>query len=449
MTMCRSAFTCQSEFPTNPLSLVSDDLSSHLCSTTTTDTMKALSHGLNIQKKTGPGAKFAPAARRPALFDDDEDDNTAAPTTAPPSATRAIDTFDLDAPPQTSTTSSTTTKPTTSTPPPPAPRPRTTDLPVDLSTKRVQQQRASQAESIDASIFDYDAAYDALHAGDAAKAASDRAAARERRPKYMEALLASAEVRKRDQLRAKDRLLAREREAEGDEFADKDKFVTGAYKAQQEEVRRLEAAEAAREEEEARRRRGKGMQGFYRGVMQLEEERHRENVEAAARLAREGGSAEGATADIALDAEVEEERRAADEARRRNKLGDNIIINDDGQVADKRQLLGAGLNLVPKPKTGSVDTPQSASHSIRPLAASAQHARSVAQQASRERQSRHVVEQLAQAQKRAADAEVAERERLEKAARSSKSAGDIAGARERFLQRKREEAAARAAGEGS
>src|SRR5205814_5226268 len=48
------------------------------------------------------------------------------------------------------------------------------------------------------------------------------------------------------QLRAQERLLQREREAEGDEFADKEKFVTGAYKAQQDEVRRMERSEERR-----------------------------------------------------------------------------------------------------------------------------------------------------------------------------------------------------------
>ena len=59
----------------------------------------------------------------------------------------------------------------------------------------------------------------------------------------MENLLAAAEVRKRDQLRAKEKMLLREREAEGDDYADKEKFVTAAYRAQQEDMRRLEEEE--------------------------------------------------------------------------------------------------------------------------------------------------------------------------------------------------------------
>jgi hypothetical protein len=44
-------------------------------------------------------------------------------------------------------------------------------------------------------------------------------------------------------------MLQHEREKEGDEFADKDRFVTEAYKRQMEEVRRAEDEEKARDGE--------------------------------------------------------------------------------------------------------------------------------------------------------------------------------------------------------
>lgn len=67
------------------------------------------------------------------------------------------------------------------------------------------------------------------------------------KPKYMENLIRSAETRRLDHLRAEEKMMQREREAEGDEFADKEKFVTQAYKDQMAEVRRAEAEEKARE----------------------------------------------------------------------------------------------------------------------------------------------------------------------------------------------------------
>lgn len=49
-----------------------------------------------------------------------------------------------------------------------------------------------------------------------------------------------------DHLRAEEKMMQREREMEGDEFADKEKFVTQAYKDQMEEVRRAEEEEKKR-----------------------------------------------------------------------------------------------------------------------------------------------------------------------------------------------------------
>lgn len=62
----------------------------------------------------------------------------------------------------------------------------------------------------------------------------------------MDNLLESKKQREKDRLRAQDVKIRREREQEGDEFADKEVFVTSAYKAQQEELDKL-----AKEEEKA------------------------------------------------------------------------------------------------------------------------------------------------------------------------------------------------------
>ena len=63
----------------------------------------------------------------------------------------------------------------------------------------------------------------------------------------MDKLLASAEVRKRDYLIAQEKKYKKEREQEGEEFAGKEKFVTNAYKRQQEEIRKAEEEERERE----------------------------------------------------------------------------------------------------------------------------------------------------------------------------------------------------------
>lgn len=52
----------------------------------------------------------------------------------------------------------------------------------------------------------------------------------------MDNLLESKKIRERDRLRAQDVKTKRERDQEGNEFADKEEFITPAYKAQQEEL---------------------------------------------------------------------------------------------------------------------------------------------------------------------------------------------------------------------
>jgi coiled-coil domain-containing protein 55 len=63
----------------------------------------------------------------------------------------------------------------------------------------------------------------------------------------MDKLLVSAEIRKRDFLIAQEKKYKKERELEGEDFAGKEKFVTNAYKRQQEEMRKAEEEEQQRE----------------------------------------------------------------------------------------------------------------------------------------------------------------------------------------------------------
>lgn len=56
----------------------------------------------------------------------------------------------------------------------------------------------------------------------------------------------AADVRKLDHLRAEEKMIQKEREQEGDEFADKEKFVTEAYKEQLSAIRKAEEEEKAK-----------------------------------------------------------------------------------------------------------------------------------------------------------------------------------------------------------
>jgi coiled-coil domain-containing protein 55 len=300
----------------------------------------------------------------------------------------------------------------------------------DLSSQKKFQKNVDKALEVDPSIYDYDAAYDAIQASNAARKAAEREQAEKGEAKYMENLLKAKTVREKDYLRAKEGKMQRERETEGDEFADKEKFVTGAYKRQQEELRLQEAAEAKKEEVEKKRRENNGQRTFLNNILEQGERKHGEDVAAA-------------SSGIVKPAILEDDGKVseADKAKELNAKGANITLTDDGEVADRRQLLSAGLNVIAKPKSAATLDAAKAkqllnvSLSTRP-----------GQHGSRERQTRMMEAQLEEIQKRKADEDAEETRQREHAAKSQKTASDIGSARERYLQRK---AAAAAAAENS
>ncbi|KAF7511111.1 hypothetical protein GJ744_005342 [Endocarpon pusillum] len=301
----------------------------------------------------------------------------------------------------------------------------------NLSALHTAKRHTEQATTVDTTIYDYDAIYDSLHAPKN-KASEDT---KDGVPRYMTNLLKSAEVRKRDQLRAKERLLQKEREAEGDEFADKEKFVTGAYKAQQEEIRRLEEEEAAREAaEDEKRRKGGGMTGFYKDLLKKDEQRTMEiskAVEAAATRPKTEADIEEASGEKPM------EKSAEQMAAELNARGAKVAVNDDGEVVDKRQLLAAGLNVAPKPKTGAASQSKVGTQVSRATEYSRSSAALSARGAQRERQTRMMAEQLEKMAEQQAQAEAEERKALEEKAKSTKTGTDILSAKERYLARKR------------
>lgn len=286
--------------------------------------MPTLSFGLNITKKSSHVGTRPPPAKRKTIFDDDS---------APEDGPEDDNAEQIDSVGGVKALSSKAKKDTAKQP---------LKIPPisqygDLSTSHATARHAKNAQVIDPSVYDYDSVYDSLHVKPSSNS-STTLADQEQKPKYMSDLLAAAEVRRRDQLRAKEKMLAKERELEGDEFADKEKFVTGAYKRQQEEMRRLEAEEVAKEKEaeERKKREGGGLKGLYKNMLERNEQKHAAIVKAVedAKL-----SGPGARDEEAKGAEAKEGKSEADLAKEKG-----AIMNEDGQVVDKRQLLSAGLN---------------------------------------------------------------------------------------------------------
>jgi coiled-coil domain-containing protein 55 len=307
----------------------------------------------------------------------------------------------------------------------------------DLSSTFSSKKHAETAEDLDTNIYDYDAVYDSLKPKK--KVTQEDL---ERKPKYMSNLLAAAAVRKRDATIAEEKKLARERETEGEEFADKEKFVTSAYKKQQEENRRLEAEEKLREEQEAKKSKGTGMASFYKNMLEKGEQKHSEVIKAVEQRIKNGPMEED---------EEEKEKTEADLAQEINeKTGGAIAVNDEGQVVDKRQLLKGGLNIAAKPKDAVASrTPREGSSMSDRNRGSGFVGAGGGKQAMRERQSRMMEAQLEQATKRALEEEEEERQKIERASKSRKTEGDIMSAKERYLARKREAEEAKKRGEGN
>lgn len=397
----------------------------------------ALQFGLNIKPKSQANIHTAGKAKekpkKKSIFDDESDDEPTSSAKDPAQGEEIAEFNASSLKKSASVSTGSSIKPKSKLPA--QPPPLKSSLPAastfgDLATDRASRLEAEKATGLDASIYDYDAFHDAHSSVSAAKKAADRQDALERKPKYIDNLLDAAERRKKDQLVAKEKLLQREREAEGDEFADKEKFVTGAYKAQQEEARNLEEEEAAKAavEEKRRKQLGGGMTSFYRGVMSESEKRHQEAMAATKKL--ESG-------EKTLTAE---EKRKTDEelAREAQAKGVNVQLNEEGQITDKRQLLSAGLNVAPSGKAGERGNADHLKTRDRAAAQNTFQTRRDDQHAMRERQSKMLQDQLTESAKRAADEEAEELRKREHAAKSKKTDTEISSARERYLARKRE-----------
>lgn len=307
----------------------------------------------------------------------------------------------------------------------------------DLSANLTSKKYGETAEDLDPSIYDYDAVYDSMK-----PQKHEYEKDPEKKKDYMKALRDAAALRKRDQVIAEERKLAKEREAEGDEFKDKEKFVTGAYKRQQEEARRLELEEKEREEREAKENKKTGFTGFYKQMLERKENQHQVLVNAADKAAKEGPKNDEKQDDEKID-EVEKARRINEALG-----GEKIIINDDGQLVDKRQLLKGGLNVTAS-KKAAAPAPARPAPLTKP-ATNAFMGPGGGREAMRERQSRIVETQIQQAHKRAREEEEEERKKIESVSKSRKTKDEIMGAKERYLQRKREaEEAKKKAAEGA
>uniref|UniRef100_A0AAQ4Q5X0 Nuclear speckle splicing regulatory protein 1 n=1 Tax=Gasterosteus aculeatus aculeatus TaxID=481459 RepID=A0AAQ4Q5X0_GASAC len=139
-----------------------------------------------------------------------------------------------------------------------------------VKKKMMKQTRLEMHKALeqDSSVYDYDAVYDDIQK-QRLETNKKLLGGADKKPKYIHQLMKAVEDRKKEQERRDERKIQKEREAEGEEFADKDAYVTSAYKLklqeQKEELekeKRVAAMEAALDVKKQ-----KDLSGFYRHLL--------------------------------------------------------------------------------------------------------------------------------------------------------------------------------------
>lgn len=116
------------------------------------------------------------------------------------------------------------------------------------SLKDVEEQHKKALEE-DPSAFDYDGVYDEMKQKVARPVMDDR---QERKPKYIQALIEKAKQREKEHEVIYERKIAKERSKDDHLYAEKDKFVTSAYKKKLAEQAKWMQEERLRELREER-----------------------------------------------------------------------------------------------------------------------------------------------------------------------------------------------------
>ncbi|VFQ67236.1 unnamed protein product [Cuscuta campestris] len=114
--------------------------------------------------------------------------------------------------------------------------------------KDVEEQHKKALEE-DPSVFDYDGVYDSMKMKAVQPQVLDR---EERKPKYIRQLMEKAKQREREHEIVYEKKLAKERSKDDHLFADKEKFLTSAYKKKLLEHQKWEHEERLRELREAK-----------------------------------------------------------------------------------------------------------------------------------------------------------------------------------------------------
>ncbi|KAF7363477.1 Nuclear speckle splicing regulatory protein 1-like protein [Mycena sanguinolenta] len=354
----------------------------------------------------------------------------------------------------------------------------------NVHTSKTMQKRMDAEKKVDPTVFEYDEVWDKMQESKLKQKEVKQQEAKDKKvrlslihpiqstsrnvrnsqliiiqPKYIAALLASAKTRELDHLRAEEKLMQRERELEGDEFADKEMFVTQAYKDQMAAVRAAEEEEKKRDGKsrpystvcisvkysilffqisELLKKQGGGSSGmahFYRKLLEDSEQKHEATVAATQKPVI--GPMPNLTItkppDFTPMSDLELAKRAREE-------GKDVELNDDNQIVDKRDLLVAGLNLS-APNTRKLERNSKMEQGKNNQEVQAH--RAVGTAASRreinERRAREIQVQMEQEEERLEKEKAREeREATQRIVARRNDEGAVQTARERYQERKRQ-----------
>lgn len=188
---------------------------------------------------------------------------------------------------------------------------------LELGDAQKRQARAAQQKALaeDPTVYQYDELYDEMDSK--RKEAKVDKSKEERKPKYIGKLLETAEKRKKEHERRIERQVQKERDAEGEKFQDKESFVTSAYRAKLEEMKKAEEEEKREEylESIGDVTKQKDLGGFYRHIYSQKM---------------------GESAEKSCEGKVKEEKPdSKDESKKEQEKGD---VEDDEEHARREAL---------------------------------------------------------------------------------------------------------------
>jgi hypothetical protein len=203
----------------------------------------------------------------------------------------------------------------------------------------------------------------------------------------------------------------------------------------------LERIEREEKERERAADKTRGMDSFYKQVLERKEAEHQAMMKAIAEKNKNRKENPESTATV-----IESE---SDLAKQAEKEGKDVMLNDNNEIVDKRQLLSAGLNV--KPKFGTLGSLASSDDRIKErmdeyeaykkkkvqeYEAKRKQGRNSDE---RERMSKEMERQLMETREKEKQEEERKQQEFEQKATAKRTTEDVAmSARDRYLQRKKQ-----------